>query len=94
MSEDKYESLRALLLSQETFPTEYTHKFIGRNTAGFAAGVQRLEAQFPGLRLESARATRSEAHLALTYVFVGESADAIVELLEFTSGIDDLYMIL
>ena len=94
MTEDKYESLRALLNSQETFPTLYTHKFIGRNTGAFGAGVKSLEERFPALRLKTSRTTRSEAHLSLTYVFEAESAEAIIEVLEYTHGIEDLYMML
>ncbi len=91
---DKYTKLHALLEAQETFPTQYTHKFIGRNSPAFAAGMQTLEERFPTLTLETARATRSESYLAVTYTLEADSAEAIIEVLEATTAIPDLHMIL
>ena len=91
---DPYGRLRSLLEEQEKFPTDFTHKFIGKNTLRFTTGVQRLEEQFPALRLEKARTSSGEAHLALTYILRAENADEIIAVLEATGKIEDLHLVL
>lgn len=94
MPEVDYSNLRALLVSQETFPHAYVHKIIGRNTAAFAESVQRLEVSFPYIRLETARTSKGEAHLALTYIIQAQNPDQIIDVLRETGNLTDLHLIL
>ena len=93
VSSPEYNKLHALL-DREQYPLRYTHKFIGRNTARFTTSVQALEAKFPKLKLQTARTSKGEAHLALTYEIVAESAAEIIEVLEATGRIEDLHLVL
>jgi hypothetical protein len=93
MAASDYNKLHALL-DKETYPLAYTHKFIGRNTARFTTGVQALEAKFPKLTLQTARTSKGEAHLALTYEIVAENAGEIIEILEATGQLEDLHLVL
>lgn len=94
MANIDYARLKALLEEQETFPHRYIHKIIGRNTPKFAEGVERLQEQFPNLKLETARLSKGEMHLALTYYLHAENADEVVALLEATHQLEDLHLIL
>jgi putative lipoic acid-binding regulatory protein len=94
MEKPDYARLRELLEAQETFPTDFTHKFIGKNTKLFAKGVRDLQFAHPRLQLETARKSSGEKHLALTYVYRAESVDEIIEVLEAIHQIEDLHMIL
>lgn len=94
MPEIDFTKLRALLESQETFPHDYVHKIIGRNTAAFTEGVQRLEISFPYIRLETARTSKGEAHLALTYTIQAQNPDQIIDVLRETGNLVDLHLIL
>lgn len=89
-----FTQLKALLESQETFPTDYLHKFIGRNTPAFVNGVNVLEQQFPKLKLKHSRMSSGDANVALTYVFNANSADEIIALLQVTDNIDDVVYVL
>lgn len=93
MASADYNKLHALL-DQEAYPHRFTHKFIGRNTARFTTGVQQLEARFPKLKLQTARTSKGEAHLALTYELVADSAAEIIEVLEATGQLEDLHLVL
>lgn len=94
MSAHDYSKLKALLEAQETFPHRYVHKFIGRNSPRFAQSVEAFQARFPKLELQHARLSKGEAHLALTFHLVAESADEIIAVLEATADIEDLHLVL
>lgn len=89
-----YAKLKCLLEEQETFPTVFTHKFIGRNSDGFTRGVTAWEARFPKARQTIARKSAGDGHLALTYEFDAANADEIIALLEATAEIEDVLVIL
>ncbi len=89
-----YTKLKALLESQESFPIEFIHKFIGRNTPAFATGVAELERRHPELKLQHSRMSQGDAHVALTYTFQAASADAIIVVLRATDEIPDLAYVL
>ncbi len=90
----QYDKLRELLIAQETFPFDYTHKFIGKNTAAFAQSVAALEAQFPKARRVTERRTADGKHISFTYIFNAASADEIIALLQATSLLNDLRVLL
>lgn len=89
-----YTRLKRLLEEQERFPLQYVHKFIGRNEPAFLSSVAELETRFPSLKRQSARHSKGGKHLALTYAFLAPDADAVVELLRATEGLEDLLVIL
>ncbi len=90
----QYDKLRGLLESQETFPFDYTHKFIGRNTPSFFQSVAALEAQFPKARRVTERRSADDKHVSLTYLLNADNADEIIALLQATSLLNDLRVIL
>lgn len=94
ISEDPYAKLRILLVEQETFPTQYLHKFIGKNTPGFAEDVTQFEVRFPRARLQTARMSQGDGHVAMTYVLEAETVENIIDLLKATKLIRDLKYIL
>lgn len=94
MSAHDYSKLKALLEEQETFPHRYIHKFIGRNSPRFAQSVEQFQARFPKLELQTARLSKGEAHLALTFHILAENADEIIAVLEATGDIEDLHLVL
>jgi putative lipoic acid-binding regulatory protein len=89
-----FSKLKELLEEQETFPTQFLHKFVGRNTPEFARAVAELEKRFPSAKLQISRTSASQAHLALTYQFGAGSADDIVALLVATHALDDILVVL
>lgn len=89
-----YSKLKQLLEEQESFPLQFTHKFIGKNSPRFVQGVERLEKQWPALKLQSSRTSKGDAHVALTYVVEVKSADEVIVLLEATGRIEDILVIL
>lgn len=97
MSEEKkdsFDKFRQLLIDTYLFPADYTHKFIGKNSELFSQGVTEFEARFIGLRRTGERKSASDAHLALTYVFIAGNAEDIIELAKATYEIPDLIYIL
>ncbi len=93
-----YTHLRALL-SNETFPHRYAHKFIGRNTEAFAESVTALEAAFPGAQRVAERRSQGQDpdgphYIAYTYELVADEVEEIIFLLEATAMVKDLKMIL
>jgi putative lipoic acid-binding regulatory protein len=93
MSKD-YSRLKELLETQESFPLEFTYKFIGKNTPAFATGVGQFEKAYPKLKLQSSRMSKGDAHVALTYVITAGDADQIIQVFEAISRIPDLHVIL
>jgi len=89
-----YSKIRDLLEAQESFPIEYIHKVIGRNTAAFLASLDRLEAQIPAVRRQSVRPSASNVHLSVTFVLRAENAGEIISLLQATEKLDDLVIVL
>lgn len=91
---DPYAKLRSLLEEQETFPTRYLHKFIGKNTPNFATDVTQFEAQFPKAHLQTARMSQGDGHVAMTYVLEADTVEDIIDLLKATKLIRDLKFVL
>ena len=89
-----YAKLRELLQEQETFPTKFLHKFVGRNTSAFQQAVETLERRFPSAKRQTSRTSAGQKHLALTYELAAQSADEIIELLEATHRLDDILIVL
>lgn len=89
-----YGQLRALLLSQETFPLDYLHKFIGRNSAEFGEGLKHWMQSHPGASCQSDRLSANQAHRAVTFVFQAATVDELIGMLQATDAIPDLVMIL
>src|SRR4051794_19020653 len=83
-----------VLLENESFPHDFTVKFIGSNSRTFADGVRAFEAGYPQLRKQAERRSANDANLALTYVFPAQNADEIVSLLKRVSEIPDVKVIL
>jgi len=86
--------LKALLEEQETFPLDYTFKFIGKNTFTFSSSVRVFEKAHPRVEFKSEKLSANIAHISLTYFFEAPSADAIVEVMEAVSKIEDVVVIL
>ena len=91
---EDYANLKTLLEKQETFPHQYMHKFIGRNTAAFTVSVQAWEAQQKRLKKKTERLSQGSNLIALTYIFEAHNADEIISLLQSTELIDDVQIIL
>ena len=89
-----YTTLKLLLEKQETFPVQFTYKFIGRNSAEFATSVEKLLKTFPKLQHEMTRKSGSDQHLAMTYLYEAPSAGSIIEVFQAIEKIDDLLIIL
>lgn len=95
MSQD-YTKLRELLKSEQ-YPHKYIHKFIGQKTPEFMSGVATLEVRFPKAVKVSQRESAgvsSDIFIAMTYELEAASPDEIIELLEATSKITHLKVIL
>ncbi|MBC7691189.1 MAG: DUF493 domain-containing protein [Methylotenera sp.] len=89
-----YQKFKALLEEQETFPLDYTFKFIGRNTPAFKQGVKEFEEKHPGLTLHVSRISSGGAHLALTYKVIAQTADVIIMISDSIGEIQDVMVIL
>jgi putative lipoic acid-binding regulatory protein len=89
-----YSKIRDMLEAQETFPIEYIHKVIGRNTAAFLSSLDRLEAQIPSVSRQVVRPSASNVHVSVTLVLRAENAGEVIRLLEATEKLDDLVMVL
>jgi len=89
-----FDRIRALLREQESFPLRYTHKIIGKHSAAFRTGADRLLREVPGLRIAFERESSGGAHLAITFEFSAADADQVVRLLELTAEVEDLLVIL
>ncbi len=91
---DKFSRLKALLEEQETFPFDFTLKFIGKNTDRFQKGVSLFESAHPILKMQARRESAKGNHLAMTYTFSARSADHIIATLEQVAKIEDVMVIL
>lgn len=89
-----FSRLRALLETQEEFPLEYTHKFIGKNTPAFELGVAEWKKKCGPIACPSDRLSGNQAHRSLTFIFRMETVDALIAMLEATDEIPDLVMVL
>jgi hypothetical protein len=89
-----YTQLIELLRAQETFPTQYLHKFIGKNSPAFIRGVEGLEKRFGNIRQQSARMSKGDAHVAMTYVIDAADVDEIIVVLTATDELEDLLVVL
>ncbi|MFL5813094.1 MAG: DUF493 family protein [Bdellovibrionia bacterium] len=91
---EQFSRLKTLLEQQETFPFDFTLKFIGRNTDRFQKGLADFESAHPILRMLTRRESAKGNHLAMTYVFSARNADHIIATLEQVAKIDDVMVIL
>lgn len=94
MSKFDFTRLKALLEEQETFPFDFTLKFIGRNTPKFTKSVSQFENAHPILKKTSRRESSGGNHLALTYVFSARNSDHVIATLEQVALIEDVMVIL
>ena len=86
--------LRELLETEETFPHPFLHKFIGDNVPEFHEGVSQLQQRFPRLVRQSMRTSASQNHLSLSFTFLADNADEIIELLEATYEVPHIRIVL
>ena len=91
---EQFSRLKSLLEQQETFPFDFTLKFIGRNSDRFQKGISRFENDHPVLRVQSRRESSNGNHLAMTYVFSARNAEHIIATLEQVAKIEDVMVIL
>ena len=89
-----YSKIRDMLKAQETFPIDYIHKVIGRNTPAFLDSIAVLERKFPLLRRDLVRPSASQVHVAVTLILRASSEDEVIQLLEETEELVDLVMVL
>ncbi len=89
-----FAKFRELLEATFMFPTDYTHKFIGKSSPAFQASVREFEGKFVGLTRIHERTNSNGSFLALTYTFIAGTADDVIELTRATQMIDDLLYIL
>lgn len=94
MKDDPFASFRELLNKTYSFPTQYLHKFIGKNSPIFLQSVAEFEQKFIGLKRTGENKSASNAHLALTYEYHAACADDVILLTQETSKINDLIYIL
>lgn len=90
----KYEKLKALLDQDQTFPHEFTYKFIGQNSPAFRAGVAEWVAKHPTIRKVSERESAGGNHLACTYDFLAPSSNAIISIFREIEKIPDIRVVL
>lgn len=91
---EQFRRLKALLEEQETFPFDFTLKFIGRNTERFQKGLSDFESAHPILKMQTRRESAKGNHLAMTYTFLARNADHIIATLEQVAKIEDVMVIL
>lgn len=89
-----FEKFRSLLESQMMFPTNYTHKIIGKSSDKFLLSVEKFEGKFVGLKRTQERKDASGNFTALTYIFIAGTPDDVIELTRETQAIEDLLYIL
>ncbi len=90
-----YAKLTELLKTTESFPLDFTFKFIGRKSDAFLASVQALEAQFPPLRREGERESANQQHLSLTYSFkAAPTAEILIEVYRSIEKLRDVLVVL
>ena len=89
-----YGKLRELLLAQEKFPLDYLHKFIGRNSDAFSAGLADWAKCHPAATCQADRLSANQGHRSVTYIFRAPDVDALIAMLQATDRIPDLVMIL
>lgn len=90
----KYTNLRALL-ENETYPHFYTHKFIGRHTPIFLEAVETFKAKFAYLTLSTQfRLSTKGDYISFTITFMAATAEDIITVIEATSQLPDLKIIL
>ena len=89
-----YTQLKLLLESLESFPLQFTYKFIGRNTANFRTAVTQFEALFPSLKTEGSRLSGNQAHLSMTYSLSAPTAQHIIDVFQAIEKIEDVLIVL
>jgi len=87
-----YSKIREMLESQETFPLDYVHKLIGKNSAVFEESLKAFESRFPAMRRQFSRPSASGNHLAVTFLFRAQNVDEIIQILEASEQLPDLVM--
>lgn len=83
------------LLSQESFPLEYLHKFIGKNSPEFKEAVAQLAARFPAVHTQHVRESgKSHAYLAYSFSLTALQPKDVTDLVEATSQLPGLALLL
>lgn len=93
-NEDPFEKFRELLKHNHQFPTEYHHKFIGKNSPIFLEAVEAFEKKHIGLKRIGEKKSAKGEHISLTYDYQATSAEDVIELLKETQKINDLIFII
>lgn len=88
-----YENLK-LILEKEIYPHSFSFKFIGKNSAPFQQGVDKLLNQFPKLVMRTQRLSQNQNHVSYTYSLQAQSAEAIIEVFRVIEKLPDLEIIL
>ncbi len=88
------ERLSALLKDVEKFPFSYLHKFVGKNTPEFEAGVVDLRARFPDLQLVHRRESSGGKHVAYTFEWIARTPEEIIAVIQASAKLPDLQILL
>ena len=91
---DPFQKFRELLEHNHQFPTEYHHKFIGKNSPMFLESVAEFEKKHIGLKLVSRKESAKGAHISLSFDYHAANVEEVVELLKETQKINDLIFII
>ena len=84
-----------VLLANEIFPQLYTHKFIGNHQEPFLQAVRHLQAHFVHLDITvTSRLSRHGDYIAYTFTFVANTQEDVLSLVEETSKLEGLKMVL
>lgn len=82
------------LLEKETFPHDFTFKFVGKNTPQFEEGARQLERKYPSLIAGTKRQSTNGKHLSLTYVLKANAPDEIIQVFKAIHQVPDVLIIL
>lgn len=96
MSND-YTKLRELL-ANETYPHRYIHKFIGLKSDVFVQAVLLLEKKHPNAKRvserESVSSSGQQLYIAYTFEFLAQTPEDVIALMQATTQLPDLKIIL
>jgi hypothetical protein len=93
-SGDPFASFKELLDKNHQFPTQYHHKFIGKNSQLFLQAVKDFETKHIGLKRVGEKFSANNEHISLSYDYQAASADDVIELIKETQKINDLIFII
>lgn len=86
--------LLELLESQHTFPTQYIHKVIGKNSEAFLNAVSELISQTARLTEKSKKESSNRKHISITFEIHAQSAHEVVFLIERSQKLNDVLFVL